>query len=605
MGDLTLFPAYGSLMSQAPAAAIGDAGDLTGFIDAATGKRVSIPILAELVGSGTAGTSDLVISRGARGTVWDVQVGTGVYTYMSDQDDGSYPYRCRSDLSISGQVLDTGDGFIEVVVNYGQSWVTNSSVLPPNFPAIIVAPTEITVVFAPVNSPGNFAKNIGLPISYTSVTDFNGVTAAGNGNQLGKFTSINRVRQMRRQNLDVKPIWDICPAYPGLIWPGLQPGTGPWTALVAMVAMSQTLAAKYGKVARFRMIRWTDGVNVDYATEISDLTAFLAALDAVPFNPDGTKVIVFGDQTPADCLETQVRDAVRAQVDFALANPARYVNVGPRYAYTNQDYIHHDAMGSGHLSDIRSFVEVAVLEQGLTWTVLHIAAIYVVPNGNGTTTITIDTNQPLEGFFGQVSIDTTYIEADVQLGFRLKQNGNFISISNIAVVPVSTRLTMTVAANLAQSDTLEFSYAYYGPGKPAGTHAGCWGNICMYMADSLFFAGQKITAWLAISLTNLSAANFGAPPALPAISDILISATTLAAGQAGVDDFATLTAITTGTVGAITWSMINDAGGYFSIDAGNSLQAIAALPAGTFSITVQAVAVGMPAFRKDFSIVAS
>jgi hypothetical protein len=604
-------PVFGTPGDQSPRITFADAQVGIGF--RAVGRLgtaskyegvVTLDVMDELLGSASAGTAAEVIALGASGTIWNVQTGKGIYKYTSDQNGKAYPYRCRSDLSASGQFLDTDATYMEIVINYGQSWVTNVSVAG-DLPAIMLTPTEMTITFAPVNSDGTFSHGIGLPGSYVNVVDFRGVSNANTtGNQLGLFTSISRVRQMRDASLDVRPIADVCPAYPGLIWPGLEPGTGPWTALVAMAAFSVTIAQNYGLTARFRMIRWTDGTesNLNGTSEYADLTAFLAAVDALELNAGGSGelVTIFGDQTPIYCTGTQASLGCLDQVQFALDNPGRYVNIGPRYAYTCQDYIHHDRPGSAHLSEIRGFIEMAVLEQSLSWTAMHIIGVYIQGN-----TITVDVNQPLEGFYGSLHFETDYIEAAAQYGFRLQQNGADVALSGIAFSS-ATRIVMTTAgAPLATTDTIAFSYAFYGPGKPIATHSGAWGNVAMAMAPSLYFEGESILAWLAIYLQTLTSANFVAPPALPAVTSIIMSSQSVQANQTTVSNFATLSVTETGQPGAITYSLDNSSGGYFSILSNTTVQAIAGLPAGTFTITIRATPANGQPFTQDFPITSS
>jgi hypothetical protein len=371
-----------------------------------------------------------------------------------------------------------------------------------------------------------------------------------------------------------------------------------------MVGKMGTILPAYGCTPHYRMIRWTDGVNAQGA-EYTDLTAFQAAVAGLNLNGDGSAITIFGDQTPAVAQSTTIESTAYGflgaldQLQYAIDNvDNHWVCIGPRYPYPYQDYIHHTALGSAYLADLRAFIEYQVLDLGQTWLVFHMTAAYVQG-----TTLTIDFNQPLSNYFGQIGFNTSIIEADVQYGLRFIDNGAFVAISDIQAIPNSTRLTMTLASAPQPTDTIELSCGCYGPGENPGVHAGCWGNISMALGPSPIFDGEQIYCWAAIQ--KVTTLTFAAPPALPAITAINISSTAVAANQNGVQTFGALSAVTTGAVGAITWSLINNAGGYFTIENLTSVQAIADLPVGSFNILVEATPAAGQSFQQAFTIVSS
>ena len=545
----------------------------------------------------------LVIRRGAEGDVWGATYPTPHYAYNSTQGDKSQAFTTRGDIDspIQGQVANTGDLF-EVWISGGQSWRNDS---PPLTDLAVEASTieDRNAAFRFATSSGALRGHVGSSNGTSGIYDLKGIGLSDWGDQIGTAALLALQRMRRAAGMAATPGMTYGATYPAYSWSQLGPGEFPWTALLSMNASAASIIPQYGKTARWKAVGWTHSAGGD------DLAGMKAAYDALDLNAGQAALHYFTDQTPATTTETggsTLQEKQNEQLQFCLDDPDYVHMIGPRYPYPFIDYIHHTGPGYVAIGELEALAKHVVLDRGLDWLPLYMTAVYI--DGS---TLTIDVSQPIEGEIHALSIDTTTIEAASQYGLRLKVNGSYVTLSAIAVD--RHRITATIAAPPTSSDTVEVSYAVYGPGSTIGTHAGVWGNIKMVLADSVLLPGESIATWLANQSIDLVSADFDTPPDMPEITEITLSATTASDGGIGLTKVGDLGSSTTGTVGAVTYELTDDAAGKFFIAEGRpyaldpplALWGIANLPAGSFDVEITARADGAADFVDTFTIVVS
>jgi hypothetical protein len=648
---VNLLPIFGVPISQLPRIPLEDAQDGAGFI--AVGKfgtanpyigALPIALVEELLGTSSGASTADVISRGAQGIVFGAgQNAAGAYTYTSTQDGPSLPYVCRSDLTLSGQLLNS-TGILRVLYAYGQSWQTinpspalslaylttglaaaqaaGDSAKAATFTALIdymnaaLALSEPHTVFKFCNTARQPLAQIGSPVAYSTAADFLGCDATTGGNPFGTLFAICLQKFARRDLAQVQPIFMLCASYPGtglasLISPSnplyvpAASGEQAWLAQEQMIALVNAFAAQYGLTPKHEAVVLVEGCGSGPVGSFRPLLdALLDDYDAMNLNGDGSVLQLWLNPTPANTNVTQEFAASEDQIQIGADRPDRAWNFGPWYWGLLNDYIHWAWL------TICKAAEAAALakhyqDTGVGFNGAPRMTVYVVPNGDGTSTLTIDISEPIPGRFIPVTVDPNLAITglDAQWGLRAKTAaGTFLPITGLTVT--GSRITGTVAGIMALGDEVSAGWYQIAPQAP-GTHSPCWTNIKKAIGQSVILPSETVDCWLQAEAITLAAANLVAPPAVPTIDSIALSNTTAQANQTTQSTVGVLSAVTTGAVGTVTFTLGDNGGNFLLAGDGVTVQAIAGLPAGTFQLPVTATAASGLPLSQTFSIVSA
>jgi hypothetical protein len=121
---------------------------------------------------------------------------------------------------------------------------------------------------------------------------------------------------------------------------------------------------------------------------------------------------------------------------------------------------------------------------------------------------------------------------------------------------------------------------------------------------SVIDPASTVDFWPQAEAITLASGNLAPPPPVPAINSISLSSLTAQANQSGQTTVGTISSTTTGATGAISYALA-DTGGNFILTNGNTVTAIAALPAGSFGLTVIATSASGASLSQSFTVVSA
>jgi hypothetical protein len=458
---------------------------------------------------------------GARGTFSDLRLTSPrLIRYFSTQDGLRAPYVTRTDRAPIGrvktarpsaQILDTVD-HIEVHIGDGQSQRTVGRSGKDVELTGKGEPSRTAWLYQEINGDGRPTVchgTLGPDGSATNIVDFCGldfdlIDEAGEGGVSIDRVAAQTLQRLRdRSGAPVAPILAYCHGFGGASWAMLKPGSTPWEAGLAMTAAARSIAEIYGKKLRFRSVGIThDSGNSGDATPYKTaLAEWVAAYDALGLNRHNDKseaelLHFFFDQS-APHADGTIAHAAMLTFEFCLANPDRCHLTGPRYPWPVADGVHHTARGYLCQGEVEALAKHHVLDLNLKWRPCFIT--HAKRDGR---TITLFVSPRMMGF-GDLVVDTTTIEANRQLGFRLLRETDSADIP-CDVEIAGDVITLTIAGPLPGPNvSIEVSYACRGEPVPTTLgHTSCWGNIKRAGPASVWRQDETIDAWLCVDVRH-------------------------------------------------------------------------------------------------------
>lgn len=597
------------------------------------------------IGGATASTPAAAIAHGAGGIVYDVTITqAGAYAYKSTQEGPTLSYLCRSDIGLSGQLLNT-TSFINVYLLWGQSWQNidpdkllilgqcqtgyQNALAAGNAPLAAAFLAKVSYIEAAIKLSEHFAAfklcdinriptpQVGTQAAWDTAVDILGIDAQTQNNPYGNMFVLCKTAFARRDNTQVEPSAVICAAYPGTGLASLIPPTDPlyvqdgskypWAAQTGMIQVFNQIISKYGVTPRYKGCILVEGAGPTdtEAYYESLLSALMNGYDAMHLNADGSLIDLYITQIPCFNTLLQGRIGFKAQLDFMSILPGRAYSSGPWYYGTLNDTIHWDYITLTKVAEITAYT-VHLKDIGVTYAGSpRMTGIYINANGDGTSSLTIDISEPIPSLPAPIVIDPNLAGTglDPQWGLKARTaSGTFLTISNLAVQ--GSRVTGTIAGTLAVGD--EISYAWYGvAATPSGSHSPVWGNLKKVMTQSVIDPTQTVDAWVGAEPVTLTSANFQTPPVVPVINSISMTSTSIAANQPAAAAVGVISSSTQGNVGAISYTLSNT-GGFFSLASdGVTVMAVPVLPAGLFPLTVTATSISGATLAQNFTITSS
>jgi hypothetical protein len=280
------------------------------------------------------------------------------------------------------------------------------------------------------------------------------------------------------------------------------------------IVITQLLAAMPNRKisgVKFSSVGYTQGTSFanTLPSKLSDLTAMLTDYDALNLSGAGTTGMFYYLGLPAATSEsTEFQAGNNGTQVFCRTNApgqggpwsGRCFTSGPAYPwpFTGADDIHTGDYGTARWGEIEGYVRELVQYQGVQWTPLWLPL-----TGNPITisgqTITIPFARPTSPDFAATpmvfqSAPLDGIKVWPNYGFSVMLNSSPLTISAIAINGLN--VVLTISQTLVSAQSLEISYAWYGPGGPdPGPNSGVGGNLVMNGPPSVLFPGNTIDAW--------------------------------------------------------------------------------------------------------------
>lgn len=450
-------------------------------------------------------------ARGAARNIWGGQhAKNGLIRYLSNQINGqSYRFAFRRDRPAGVNWLDI-DTFIEVMLGYGQSWRTITTVIidalngitngvpdpsVARIPWLFEKETTLTATLADAVGP---IATIGSNLIAGSVVDIRNYSPS-QGIQIDRVSAFALARMRRAAmaagTFPLRPVLTYGHGWPGTPWNadptlgGLEPGATvdngntPWANGVTLAKAAIAQAKAYGREVLFRAVGWTHGpAEVGYRAQLDEMLAAYTGINADPAlaGKGFADIKIVTDQAASNAAFQRLHQGYRDQVEFAVDNPARIVNIGGRYDQGFIDNIHHTAFGTSKVAERDAYAKHRSLDLGQAVPVFRITSVSAVA---GTNTVQFTTSQPIPG--GSLVFDTASIEPatstwrmndeaansvpwSTRLGFCARTGVDLAAlaprtITGVTVAGTSGEATLSGAAHIS-GHALGFSYAWHGPG---------------------------------------------------------------------------------------------------------------------------------------------
>jgi hypothetical protein len=468
------------------------------------------------------------LDLGARGTVLRARRDrkTGLTYYDSDVYGGRQRFLTRSDKAGRAHVLDSAD-VLTVHIGDGQSWETNPWEQVSRYAGDTDRERVLTLYYegagaSPTEGPLGSGGGINIP---GTVDDLIGFAATSNISiSIAAMMAFQRYNQSAKAH--VVPTIGLMKGYPGSNWwdPGdgihyLGPGSTAWgngfTGGTNLKALIEANVARYGKTVEYRCVSWTQGGQAagtynavvyatDYDATLAALADMVSVYDALALAGTADRPLNFLiSQVAAKSEWTTVSEAALAQLDFCRTNASgRAWMVTPWYqwaygAATEGDPgdIHTDAVGTVRHGEWKGYVRHVVETLGLDWNPLWRSGVAITRQSAHVVRVPLARPSGPGFEWSSLALDTSLIELAPGWGFTIKRSSTPLTITGVAFSGLNVDITVSETVNV--SDSLEVSYAYYGPGQAMPyTHAGVWGNVKMAGPSSVFFEGETLDAWL-------------------------------------------------------------------------------------------------------------
>jgi hypothetical protein len=246
-------------------------------------------------------------------------------------------------------------------------------------------------------------------------------------------------------------------------------------------------------------VGYTQGGSVDNtnAGKVADLADMTVQFDALNLNP--TPLKFYYGLPAAISTATTASDTNQGTYTFCRTHApgmggtysGRVFATGPSYPYqfNGGDNIHTGDYGSSRWGEIEGYARWCVQDKGVQWTPLW------RPLTGGAITvagqvITVPFARPTGPDFaaGVMSFQSNAddgIKTWPQNGFHVKRGS-----TDLTVTPAISGMNvlLTIAETISVGDTLEVSYAWYGPGGPnPGISSGVGGNLVMRGPPSVLY----------------------------------------------------------------------------------------------------------------------
>ena len=272
----------------------------------------------------------------------------------------------------------------------------------------------------------------------------------------------------------------------------------------------QVFPTQFYQSPLFKGVGYTQGAGGDNtrAGKIADLTAMLTLYDAKNLPGAGlTGMNYYLGLPAAQSDQTTFSTSYYGTVDFARTNaPGMGGTWSGRVFYTSSSYqwpfnggdnIHTGDYGTARWGEWEGYVSFLAEDKGVLFTPLWRPLTGGAITISGTT-VTVPFSRPSGPDFTTApmvwqSQPNDGIKVWPQYGFHVFCNG----VEDAAVPVISgTNVLLSLATPCASGNSLEVSYAWYGPGGPnPGSSSGVGGNLTINGPPSVLFAGVTLDAW--------------------------------------------------------------------------------------------------------------
>lgn len=253
----------------------------------------------------------------------------------------------------------------------------------------------------------------------------------------------------------------------------------------------------------YKSVLWVQGGSFDTsstAPTITEWTAMEAAYDALNLPGAGTNGLLFYLPIRAsNSDDTAGTNAILGGVKFVRDNTnGRTIGACPWYQwpFTGADNIHLGDYGTRREGECVALAEYVTETEGTLFKPLWRSLTAPITRNGQVLTVPFD--RPVGSFFANASMAwmsdaNDGIKVWPQNGWHVKRGG-----VDLTVTPTISGMNvlLTIAETISPGDTLEVSYAYYGPGGPTpGPNSGVGGNLMMPGPPSILFPGKTINVW--------------------------------------------------------------------------------------------------------------
>jgi len=269
--------------------------------------------------------------------------------------------------------------------------------------------------------------------------------------------------------------------------------------------------------ANYRSVGYTQGGSSGgsgQASKIADLTDMLSIYDGMALPGTSTIPLNYYLGLPANTTDSTVASAVYyGTVAFcrthapgqggAWSGRCFFSSCSYPWLFNGADNIHTGDYGTTRWGEWEGYVKHLVEDLGIMWTPLWrpLTGGAITRSGQ---TLTVPLARPAGPDFATAPLVWQSNRDDgvkvwSQSGFHVRRRG-----VDLTVAPMISGMTvlLAIAETINPGDSLEVSYAWYGPGGPnPGTDPGTGGNLCMNGAPSVFYpngwngALKTLDAW--------------------------------------------------------------------------------------------------------------
>lgn len=158
--------------------------------------------------------------------------------------------------------------------------------------------------------------------------------------------------------------------------------------------------------------------------------------------------------------------------------------------------LHTAPYGIWREGEKEGYVRRLVQDLNVAWTPLWRSSAPITRSGQ---VVTVPFSRPAGSDFAATpmvfqSLPNDGVKVWPNFGFDVSRAGVHLTLSSVVISGLNVQLTVQQTIN--NGDTLEVSYAFYGPGGPnPGLCSGVGGNLVMNGPASVFFPGNTIDDW--------------------------------------------------------------------------------------------------------------
>lgn len=337
-----------------------------------------------------------------------------------------------------GGALSTEAGYVDVVLTAGQS----NSLIQPDTPWD-KAPYAHSIVTFSVNPA------IAGPTAFnpTNQRDLIPLADTGSGQYLQTLVANRKHWDRLRSGVSAPPMVVAAAGQGGQALTEFQSGTVNATNLTASATRAAELVARFGRTARAASILWVQGEAgpTGYAALLDPfITERRTAVEAAMVAGGGAAGLPHFFLVQTNTSETIVsatdEDVRQAQLEVGLDRTGDGVTLcGPTYQGILVDGIHSSHTARMAIADAVGRIQHLVLDQGETFSPLHIVSAVRVG-----AVITVTLALPLETT--TVAVDEDYVLPIEDYGFRFTDDSGATPAISSVVIASATTLTITLAS---------------------------------------------------------------------------------------------------------------------------------------------------------------